>query len=88
MAFPRKAKMTWKGMPETLQDRSQRDNLLGQGIGKKHEDEGNRRKKSTQDLDLIFQVGDQEHTDDHPCKKGEGFVEIGDRGVTRFRIPG
>ena len=73
-------------MPEAPQDGRQRDNLLGQGIGKKHEDQGNRREKCTQDLDLIFQAGDQEDPDDHPGKKGEGFMEIGDRGMTCFRI--
>ena len=87
MAFPSKGEEDMKGMPEALQNGRQRDNLLWQSIGKKHENKSNRGKKSAQNLDLKLQISDQEHTDDYPSKKRQGFIKIGDRGMPRLRIP-
>ena len=42
-------------------------------------------RKAPRTLTLYFRF-DQEDPDDHPCKEGEGFMEIGHRGITGLDI--
>ena len=74
-------------MPEALQDWSQGEDFFRKGKGKEHKDKSNGGEKGTQDLDLIFKISHQEEADDHPCKEGKGFIEIGHRSIARFKIP-
>ena len=73
-------------MPEALQSRGQWHDLFWKGKGEEHEDEGNRGEEGTQDLDLKFHIGNQEHANNHPGKEGEGFVEVSHRGIACFYI--
>jgi hypothetical protein len=87
MALPKKAKMTWKGCQKLFKTGGQGKYFFGKGQSEKHEDEGNGSEKGTQDLDFIFETSDQEDADDHPCKEGEGFIEVGHRRIAGFDIP-
>jgi len=75
------------GKPVTLQDGGEGKNLFGQSYCRNYQNQCKGRNKRAQHLNPISPVKGQVNPYDGPCKKREGFMEIGNGGMPSLEIP-
>jgi len=75
------------GKPVTPQYGSKGKDLFGQCHCRDHQNQRKGSNNSPQDLNPIPPVESQINTKDGPCKKREGFMEIGNGDMPCFEIP-